>query len=253
VDQTTLTQRYTKEAISFIENNRDNPFLLYLPHTFPHIPLHASPKFKGRSRGGLYGDTVEEIDWSTGEILSTLERLGLSDNTFVFFTSDNGPWYQGDTGGHRGRKNEAFEGGMRVPGIARWPGVLPAGEVSDQPAMNIDLFATALALAGAPLPSDRTIDGKGLMPMLKGADSPHNALFFYWLDQLWAVRSGPWKYHRPHRFWASSFFFVKKGPMLFNVEDDPRESYNLIDLYPDMAREMEGIMREWEGNLVKGL
>ncbi len=253
VDQNYLTQKYTREAVRFIDDNRDRPFLLYLPHTFPHIPLHASPEFRGRSRGGLYGDTVEEIDWSTGEIMAALERHGLGEDTFVFFTSDNGPWYQGSTQGYRGRKNEAFEGGMRVPAIARWPGVIPAGGVSSEMSMNFDLFATAVGLAGSGLPADRPIDGKNIMPMLNGGPSPHKALFFYWLDNLHAVRVGRWKYHRPHRFWSASFFFAKKGPMLFDVEEDPYESYNLIDRHPDKARELEELMREWESNLVKGL
>ncbi len=253
VDQDTLTQRYTKEALRFIEDSKDSPFLLYLPHTFPHIPLHASQGFKGRSEGGPYGDCVEEIDWSTGAILSALDRLGLSENTLVIFTSDNGPWYQGSTGGYRGRKNEIMEGGMRVPAIARWPGVISSGQVSDSVAMNIDLFTTALGLAGEPLPDDRPIDGKDIMPLLKGGQSPHQAIFYYWLDNLHAVRSGKWKYHRQHRLWTSSFFFAKKGPMLFDIEADPYESYNLVELYPDKARELEGLMQEWEAELVKGV
>jgi len=252
VDQTRLTLRYTEEALQFIEECGDRPFLLYLPHTFPHIPLHPSEKFRGSSDGGLYGDVVEEIDWSTGKILETLDRLGIADNTLVVFTSDNGPWYQGSTGGHRGRKNEAFEGGMRVPMIARMPGVIPAGTESDAPAMNIDLFTTAAKLAGADVPQDRPIDGKDLLPAMAGGPSPHHALYFYWLDNLHAVRAGRWKYHRPHRFWASTFFYAKKGPMLFDVVSDPEESYNLIELYPDKAREMEELMREWEENLVTG-
>ncbi len=251
VDQDRLTQRYTEEAISFIEKNRDRPFFLYLPHTFPHIPLHASSEFRGSSRGGLYGDCVEEIDWSTGQVLSALSRLGLSEDTLVIFTSDNGPFYEGSTGGHRGRKNQPFEGGMRVPFIARWPGVIPAGQVSKEMSMNFDLFTTVLEAAGAPIPGDRVIDGKDMLPLLKGGQSRHDALLFYWLDNLHAVRKGRWKYHRQHRFWASSFFFAKRGPMLFDVEGDPHESYNLIDLYPEKARELEVLMNDWEARLEK--
>ncbi len=255
VDQNYLTRKYTEEALGFIKENRDRPFFLYLAHTFPHIPLHASPEFRGRSRGGLYGDSVEEIDWSTGQILSTLDKYGIAGETFIFFTSDNGPWFQGSPGGFRGRKSATFDGGMRVPGIARWPGVIPAGRVSDEIAMNFDLFTTALAIAGIKPPGDRPIDGKNILPMLEGEKSPHEALFFYLGRDLQAVRVGKWKYHRPHRFWAAYawYFFISQGPMLFNLETDPDESYDVIDLYPEKARELEQLMADWEANFVKGI
>jgi uncharacterized sulfatase len=254
VDQNFLTQKYTREALDWIGGNSDRPFFLYLPHTFPHIPLHASPDFRGRSKGGLYGDVVEELDWSVGEVLNALEKNKIADNTLVFFTSDNGPWYQGSPGGRRGRKGEFFDGGQRVPGIARWPGVIPAGSQSNQPSMNIDLFATSLAMAGVPAPADRAIDGKNILPMLKGEeDSPHEALFFYDGDKLEAVRSGPWKYHRKHAGWATTYAPMPKGPMLFNDEIDQEEAYNLIDLYPDVAKRMESMMKDWEKGFKKGL
>jgi len=250
VNQDTLTRRYTEEAIQFMEQNRDNPFLLYFPHTFPHIPLHASDKFRGTSDGGLYGDTVEELDWSVGEVLSCLDRLGIAEDTFVFFTSDNGPWFQGSTGGQRDRKLSVFEGGFRVPAIARWPGMLDQGLVMDAPAMNIDLFTTSVNLAGGRLPSDRVIDGRDMMPLLRGGGPTHEALYYYWLDNLHAVRVGRWKYHRAHRFWTSYFFYAKKGPMLFDIENDPEESYNMIELYPEKAAELEEVMKEWESTLI---
>jgi len=253
VNQDFLTKKYTEEAVRFIENNRDGPFLLYLPHTFPHVPLHASPEFRGRSAGGLYGDCVEEIDWSTGEIMKTLDRLGIAGDTFMFFTSDNGPWYQGSTGGLRERKGNIFEGGMRAPAIARWPGVIPAGITTDQPSMNLDLFATAAAMAGAELPGDRPMDGKDILPMLRGGESPHQALFFYAGRELQAVRAGNWKYHRRHKWWTSKHFMVSRGPMLFNLDDDPDESYNVMGLYPDVARELDELMNRWEKGLVKGV
>ena len=248
-----LTQKYTREAISWIEQNRDQPFLLYMPHTFPHIPLHASPDFRGQSRGGLYGDCVEELDWSVGEVMAALDKHGLADNTLVFFTSDNGPWYQGSTGGLRGRKWETFDGGMRVPGIARWPGVIPAGATSDQMAMNFDLFATALELAGLTPPADRPIDGKNLLPMLQGEATPHDALFFYATKKPLAVRSGHWKYHCRRAYWTTGSFYFRKGPMLFNLETDPNESYNVIDLYPEQAAGMENLLEMWEDNFVTGV
>lgn len=250
IDQDYLTRKYTEEAISWIEDKHKSPFLLYLAHTFPHRPLHASPEFQGKSKAGLYGDSVEEIDWSTGEIMKTLDRLGIANNTLVFFTSDNGPWYQGSAGGTRGRKSETFSGGMRIPGIVRWPGVIPAGTVCDGNSMNIDLFATALSIAGVELPNDRSIDGRNILPMLtKKEVSPHKALFFYKDKKLQAVLSGKWKYHRRHPGWATSYFFVPMGPFLFNLEHDPSESYDVSHKYPEKVLELESLMEEWEKGL----
>ncbi len=253
VDQDHLTRKYTEEALRWLRENRGGPFFLYLAHTFPHIPLHASPEFRGRSMGGLYGDTVEEIDWSTGEIIKALDEYGLADNTFIFFTSDNGPWFEGNTGIWRGRKGQTLDGGMRVPGIARWPGVIPAGTVSDEMSMNFDLFTTALAIAGAGIPDDRPLDGADILPLLKGGSSPHEALFFYKGRRLQAVRTEKWKYHRVHKGWAHLPSFLPKRPMLFNLESDPNESYNVIDLYPEVARDMERMMSGWESDFIKGV
>lgn len=252
VNQNYLTQKYTQEALDWLDSNHDKPFFLYMPHTFPHIPLHASSDFRGRSSAGLYGDCVEELDWSVGEILKALDKYGIAENTFVFFTSDNGPWYQGSPGGFRGRKGETFDGGMRVPGIARFPGVIPAGSTSDEMSMNIDLFATACALAGTEPPHDRPVDGLDIIPLLKGGKSPHDALFFYKGNNLQAVRSGRWKYRRRHAGWTTASFMVAKGPMLFDLDTDPDESYNVIDLYPEKAKELEQLMEDWESSFVKG-
>lgn len=251
VNQAYLTQKYTREALKWLDENHEGPFFLYLPHTFPHVPLYASPEFRGRSAAGLYGDTVEEIDWSTGEVLKALDRYGITDNTFVFFTSDNGPWFQGSPGGHRGRKAEIFDGGMRVPGIARWPGVIPAGSRSDEMAMNIDLFSTALSIAGAAEPSDRIIDGRDILPMLKSeAPTPHEAIFFYDEKKLHAVRTNRWKYHRRHTHWTTKHTMYEKGPVLFDLEHDRDESYNVIGRYPEAARKMEKLMNDWETGFV---
>jgi arylsulfatase A len=252
VDQDTLTQRYTREALEFIEKNQNQPFLLYYPQTFPHVPLHASGEFRDKSAGGRYGDTIEELEWSVGQILESLDRLGIAENTFVFFTSDNGPWYQGSPGGHRDRKMSVFEGGFRVPGIARWPGVLQEGLVSDAPAVNVDLFPTSVKLAGGTLPQDRVIDGQDLMPVLKGGATAHEAIYYCYHDNLQAVRKGKWKYHRRHKHWTTHTPERPRGPMLFNIIDDSEESYDLINLYPDKAAELEGIMKEWEKTLPKG-
>ena len=164
-DQTTLTRRYTEEAVQFIRDHKSGPFFLYLAHTFPHVPLFASGQVQsGQSRRGLYGDVVEEIDWSVGQVLDTLRREGLDKNTLVFFTSDNGPWLtQGEAGGSAGLlrdgKGSTWEGGMREPGIAWWPGRVPAGVVTHELACTMDLFTTSLKLAGAEVPTDRVIDG----------------------------------------------------------------------------------------------
>lgn len=264
VDQDYLTQKYTGEAVKWIEDNHNRPFFMYFAHTSPHVPLHASPEFRGKSKGGLYGDCVEELDWSTGRILETLDRLGIAENTFVFFTSDNGPWFQGSTGMFRGRKGETFDGGMRVPGIARWPGIIPAGTTTDEISMNFDLFSTSLAIAGLDIPADRIVDGTNIIPMLAGeAPSPHNALYFYQDKKLQAVRSGKWKYRRrhsdwvamnigPNRFMSALGVTRKRGPMLFNTRTDFDESYNVIDLYPEVALKLERMMVDWEKNFTKG-
>ena len=253
-DQATLTRRYTREAVRFIEENRSRPFFLYLAHTFPHIPLHASDAFRGKSTAGLYGDTVEEIDWSTGNVLAALKKHGLSENTLVIFTSDNGPWYQGSPGRFRGRKRHVFEGGFRVPLIARWPGTIPRGAVCKAAGMNFDIFRTALAAAGLDAPGDRVIDGRNMLPAWQGrAEALHDELFFYWRKELWAMRRGAWKYHRHHEVgdinpypWPSN---TRKGPYLFNLETDPEESYSLLENRPEIGRELSGAMARFEAAL----
>ncbi len=223
-DQRTLTKRYTEEAVAFIEANKEKPFFLYLPHTMPHIPLAASADFAGKSEGGRYGDTIEEIDWSTGRILETLETLGLDDNTLVIFTSDNGPWNLSDGRGGcaaplRGFKFSTYEGGMRVPCVMRWPGKLPAGAVCAEIAGTIDLFPTLAKLAGAPLPKDRVIDGKDIWPLMANpgsAKTPHDAYYYYRGPRLEAVRRGHWKLRLP----------AKNPPELYDLKTDIGESKN---------------------------
>ncbi|MBW3629327.1 MAG: sulfatase [Gemmatimonadetes bacterium] len=200
-DQTTLTRRYTEEAIGFMRANRARPFFLYLPHTFPHVPLFASDEFRGRSPRGLYGDVVEEMDWSVGRILDALRDLGIAERTLVVFTSDNGPWLtRGLQGGSAGLlregKGSTWEGGMRVPAIAWWPGTIAAGRVSESLASTMDLFPTALAMAGGAPPRDRVMDGVSLLPLLRGErQPPRDPVFFYRGTRLFAVRKGPWKAH----------------------------------------------------------
>ena len=246
VDFDMLTQNLTHEATSFIRENREQPFFLYYAQHYPHIPLHASDEFLGKSQGGTYGDAVEELDWSIGEIFKTLNELGLDEKTLVIFTSDNGPWWEGDTAGLRGRKNLPLEGGFHVPFIARWPEVIPEGLVVDQPAMNFDLFATSLAAAGVPLPDDRIVDGVNLLPLLKGeaAASAHDVLFFYKGRNLVGVRRGDWKYYRRHSTDNGAYPLFSQGPFLFNLKTDPHESYNLLDTHPDLAQSLSALLDE---------
>jgi uncharacterized sulfatase len=198
VFQPNLTRRYTERAVKFIEENKERPFFLYLAHAMPHKPLAASTDFYGRSGGGLYGDVMAELDWSVGQVLDRLEELELDEQTLVLFTSDNGPWYGGSTGGLRGMKGQTWEGGVRVPLVARWPEKIPAGHVSHEPAVNIDLFTTCLKAAGIEPPTDRVIDGQDIMPLLTSkAKSPHEAIFTIRGYDLCAVRSGNWKLHGP--------------------------------------------------------
>ncbi|MCH8333863.1 sulfatase, partial [Candidatus Sumerlaeota bacterium] len=247
VDQRTLTERYTREAVQFIEKNKDRPFFLYLPHTMPHIPLFVSDRFKGLSGAGLYGDVVETIDWSMGRIFSTLDRLGIDDNTLVIFTSDNGPWFEGSAGDNRGRKGTAWEGGMRVPFLARWPGRIPAGGSSDAIAMNIDLFPTLTELAGIDPPGDRTIDGRNIFALMKGDQrSPHEYLYFFNKEILAAVRTQRWKLvvQSWYRAWnaplGSESYHYYPG-LLFDLENDPEERYSYTREHPDLAKQL----RQW--------
>jgi arylsulfatase A len=253
-DQNLLTRDFTREARAFIQAQSASPFFLYLSHPMPHEPMHASAEFRGRSRAGLYGDAVEELDWSVGQILDTLSELDLDGRTLVIFTSDNGPWWQGNPGLTRGRKILTFEGGYRVPFLARWPGVLPAGTVTSEMSMNFDLFPTCLQLAGVPLPEDRIVDGKDILPMLAGvAPTPHDALFYYDTRTLLAVRHQQWKYHRRFRTDNAGYFPLEQGPFLFDLERDPNESYSLLESEPGIAAELAARLETWEAQMAANL
>lgn len=198
-DQTQFTQRYTREAIRFITEKKDKPFFLYLPHNMPHIPLHASADFVGKSKRGTYGDTIQELDWSTGEILRALKELGLDENTLVIFLSDNGPNTAtgGNAGPLKGGKGSNLEGGVRVPFVARWPGKIPGETVSGEAITVMDLLPTLTRLAGGEVPADRVIDGKDIWPLLAGkpaAKSPHEAIYYLRGRGVQGVRVGAWKY-----------------------------------------------------------
>ena len=256
VDQTTLTQRYTAEAVRFMEQNRANPFFLYLPHSFPHVPLFVSDRFSGQSDAGLYGDVVETIDWSMGEILSKVKELGLDDNTLIIFTSDNGPWFEGSSGPFRDRKGSAWEGGLRVPFIARWPSVIPPGAVSHEPAMGIDIFPTLLALAGGSLPVDREIDGKNILALLtENATTPHEALYLFNDDRIAGVRSGRWKLvvESFYRTALPSFDNPQSyyGPdgLLFDLELDPSETYSYTRENPEVVARLREYLERGQRSL----
>jgi arylsulfatase A-like enzyme len=267
LNQARLTEMYTREAIKFIEDSKDGPFFLYFAHTFPHQPLFASQKFKGKSKAGRFGDVVEEIDWSVGEIVSNLEALKLEGKTIVIFTSDNGPWYEGSPGIFRGRKGQSYEGGFRVPAIVSWPGKIPAGRISQAAVMNLDLYPTLLSLAGVALPEDRIIDGKNIEGLLSGeeTDSPHEAIYFYHYDRLEGIRMGQWKYFRrinryvwpvpldaalvPHKMGKSQL--GNRWPLLYDLSVDPSENYNTIDTYPEIAEKLHDRLVEWESDTRK--
>ena len=249
VDQTRLTQRYTDQAIAFLKARREEPFFLYVAHTFPHVPHYASGEYAGQSEGGRYGDVVEDLDRSTGAILDAIEQLGIAGETLVLITSDNGADYGGSAGGLRGRKGEILEGGQRVPFVARWPGRLPADVVSNEMAMNIDIFPTLLSLAGLPLPKDRTIDGRDLSALLEtdGA-SPHDQLFYFPMvgSLPEAVRDERFKLLR------SSGDLGRDRPHLTRLDADS-EAHDLRSKHPAEAARLEAVLaakrEEFEHNL----
>lgn len=257
--QSALTARYTARAVDFIERHANQPFFLYYAHSMPHVPLHAGDAFRGRSDQGLFGDVIEEIDHSVGAILDTLQRLHLDPHTLVVFTSDNGPWlsygdHAGTSGPFREGKGTSWEGGIRVPFVARWPGRIPAGRTCRAPAMTIDLLPTFARLADAPLP-ERRIDGLDLWPWLSGRGSargPHESLWsYYHQNELQAVRSGRWKLVLPHAYRTlaggppgsagrpAKYSQARAGLELYDLQADPGESRNIAELYPRVVARLQ--------------
>jgi arylsulfatase A-like enzyme len=245
VDQTTLTARYTAEAESFLRRHRGDPFFLYLAHNFPHTPLFASPRFAGKSRRGLYGDVVEELDASVGKVLDTLVELGLDKNTLVLFTSDNGPWLikkqnGGSAGLLRGGKGSTWEGGMREPTIAWWPGTIAAGRVGSELTSTLDLFATCHSLLDLPLPTERPLDSHDLKPLLLGTGATSRKNFFYYRGtKLMAARVGPWKAHfLTQDGYGQPEPTVHDPPLLFQLEIDPAEKFDVAQQHPAVIAEI---------------
>jgi arylsulfatase A-like enzyme len=259
-NQDTLTKRYTQQAVSFIERNQDRPFFLYLPHTMPHTPLAASQEFRGKSPRGLYGDTIEEIDFSVGQVLDTLNGLGLSEKTLVIFSSDNGPWVSqkqdgGSSGLFSGAKGNTWEGGMRVPGLFRWKGTLKGGSRTLSVGSFIDIFPTFLALAGGQTPNDRPIDGTDLSAVLFGGESPERTIYYYRGARLSAVRKGKWKLHlryydlNERRYDILNAWIQPKVPLLFDLEADPSEKFDLASEHPDIAQDLLETARSYEAEI----
>ena len=266
-----LTRRYTDEALAFIRKNKDRPFFLYIAHTMAHVVLGATEPFRGRSERGLYGDVIEELDASTGEIVDLLKELNLDQNTIVVYTSDNGPWsnhslpqytadiedHAGSAGPLRGAKGTTWEGGIRVPCVMWGPGYIPAGAVTREIATTMDLLPTFIAMAGAELPSDRTLDGRDISPLMlgePGAKSPHEAFYYYRETHLDAVRSGQWKlvYPRPGRD-ESEWLLSRGGAFLgeilepvkelelYNLESDIGEQNNVAAQHPDVVERLTAL------------
>ncbi len=255
-DQTTITKRYTEEAVRFITENKERPFFVYLAHTMPHVPLFASDDFLGTSERGIYGDVVEEIDWGVGEIIRTLEEEGLEDNTLVVFTSDNGPWmvlrqHGGTAGLLYGAKGTSYEGGTRVPAIFWRPGHIEPEVVTDI-GSTLDLLPTITALAGVPLPDDRIYDGYDLSPVLSGtADSAREEMIYYHGLRVFGARKGDYK-----------LYFYKNNPMgypeeieelatypLFDLQRDPSERFDIADAHPDVVADIVEMVRQHKANV----
>ena len=256
VEQSTLTRRYTEEAVRFIRASKDGPFFVYLPHSMPHLPVSASEGFAGQSQGGRYADVVEELDWSMGRILDVLREEGLEERTLVIFTSDNGPWrnmpprmYEtdpverwdaGTTGALRGAKGTTWEGGLRVPAIVRWPGRIPSGQVTAEMATTMDLHATILGRAGVAAPP-RPLDGRDIWPLLAdGAGSPHEHFYYFMEDRLEAVRDGTWKLRVASiaEDYVSQELLTGDEPVetrLFDLRSDPYERFDVAERHPEVV------------------
>ncbi len=246
-----LTERYTDEAVAFIKRQRDTPFFLYFSHHIPHTPILPREAFLGASGKGKYGDVVQELDHSVGRILQTLRETGLEDDTLVVFTSDNGPTRQGSTAGLNGGKYGTMEGGHRVPGIFRWPGRIPPGQVSDLTLTSMDLLPLFCRLAGVKLPDDRKLDGHDVLPILQGKQSatPHRFLYYYNGVNLQAVREGDWKLHLPRTVKDQPFWNKRRGrgrtfvtldrPALFNLKQDPGETRDLAARHPEVVARLQ--------------
>lgn len=253
-----LTNKYTKEAVNFIRQNKSKPFFLYLSHNMPHVPIGASEKFRGKSEGGLYGDVIEELDWSIGEVLKTLKEEGLEENTLVIFVSDNGPWIEekiGDHGGSayplKGSKAQTWDGGVRVPCIIQWKGKIEEGVTNDELLTTMDFLPTFLEISGAKFPQKLTIDGKSFKDvLLKNEKTKHDRFYYYAYTHLQAVRDNQWKLVLPrsekpgYMKWRGRKIDAVKEVQLFNLNNDREEQYNLAAQYPEKVKELMVLLEE---------
>ena len=252
-DQSQITKRYTEEAIKFVEANKDKPFFLYWPHTFPHWPFYASKEFLRGADKATILHTIEEIDWSVGELMKALKRLGLDDNTLVIFTSDNGGalHHKASNGPLRGGKGMAWEGGMRVPCVARWPGKIPAGSKCEDLCTTMDLLPTFAKLAGAEVSKDRKLDGHDIAELLTGmedAKTPYNVFNYYRVAQLCAVRSGDWKLHVAHAGGPRA----DSLPALYNLRTDLGETKNVAKDHPEIVKKLAALAEQARAELGDG-
>lgn len=255
-DQTSITKRYTKEAINFIADNKENPFFIYLAHSMPHVPLFRSKEFENKSLRGIYGDVIEELDWSINEVLTALKENGLDQNTLVVFTSDNGPWltfneHGGSAGLLRGGKGGTFEGGMREPTIFWYPGKIKPGVVMEM-GTTMDLLPTFCSLANVDLPDDRIFDGYNISPVLFGTGTdPRTVVFYYLGTQVFAIRKGAYKAHfliQPE--YGSEAKIIQDPPLLFNLNVDPSEKYNVAKEHPKIIAEIRKVLEEHLSTLI---
>ncbi|MGF1580251.1 MAG: sulfatase [Gemmataceae bacterium] len=249
-DQSTLTKRYTEEAMKFIEKNKKKPFFLYMPHTMPHVPMFVSKKFQNKTKS-LYGNVIEELDWSVGEVLKTVKKCGIDKKTLVIFTTDNGT-HRGSSGPLRGRKAGPYEGGVRVPCIMRWPGRIEPGTKTNETAATIDILPTIAKITGAKVPQDRTIDGKDISPLVfgePGAKTPHE--YYILLHRDGCVRSGKWKYYPWPEGGKKKNKKGKKGKkgkkpapvkrpkvQLYDLSTDLSETKNVAEQHPQVVRRL---------------
>lgn len=277
LQQSHYTKLFTEEAINFIKKDNQKPFFIFLSQKDPHQPFFPSEAFAGKSNGGPYGDAVEEFDWSVGAIVNALKEQGLDQNTLLLVTSDNGPWYEGSAGALRGRKGQSYEGGFKVPLLARWPEKIPAGSIIEQAVMNIDFLPSFAAAAGVELPKDRIIDGKSFLPLLAGSEDAQQAfdarpLFFFHDYDIEAIRQGNWKLiaNNSHYVWpnpidkndsavgglAGSRDYKPEGssesvatlgtwPLLYNLDIDPGEAYNLSKSRPQEKERLYKKLQDW--------
>lgn len=249
IDPRSLALRFVDESVSFIARNASRPFFLFLSSTSPHKPLLPSAEFEGRSGAGAYGDVTEELDWGVGELLRTLEQYSIAENTLVIFTSDNGPFPEGSTGGLLGGKGTGWEGGYRVPFLARWPRGIEAGRVSSGISMNIDLFPTLLAIAGNSEAAGLELDGRDIRPLLNGSNqSPHNVLFFFNNERIAALRTERWRLmlsdYPPWRDAQPVRFQEAKGleSQLHDMNVTPTQQYDVSRDHPEEKRRLEKLL-----------